>query len=255
VANTELKDYLIAITRVNVVKKWDKPDPEALRHWLDTRIGFIRRFPAHSVRMNYEKPHRWLVLVNLSAFSADQLVALKDALRDTPYCLVDTKGGKIITAIQDALSDLSYPCRITTSRFDSDDIISNDFFAGIKNHLLSGKISRYPALISYPGGATYVERQNKFYMSAYPDNPFLSLVEEVHSAEDIRTVYFKMHTNIREDVAEVFMLRSNHPMWASVVQGDNVANESLLAGCEITLEGQALSKRFGFDDDTSLTTS
>lgn len=239
------KDYLIAITRVNVVKKWDQPDPEAYRSWIQTRINYINMFSANSVRNNYEKPLFWLVLIDRSAIHDSDMELLESAVKGTPFKFVDTNGGDIISAIKSSLTTLEFPCRITTCRFDSDDLISNDYFASLKAFLAKDEISKYPALISQPGGAVYINSQEKFYYSAYPDNPFLSLSERVETIEDLMTVYCAMHTEIHNKASEVHMLRSHHPMWASVVQGDNIANESLLNGCEVILTGEILYKRFG----------
>jgi hypothetical protein len=132
------------------------------------------------------------------------------------------------------------------TRLDSDDLIASDFFARLKAVRCDDGEAEKGLVVSFPGGCNYLASENTFYYSAYPDNPFISLIEDIDDAAEARTVYWRMHTEMFRAGFHSHFVRSFYPMWASVLHGATTQNQSLSKTNQVQLCcSNALIRRFG----------
>jgi hypothetical protein len=88
--------------------------------------------------------------------------------------------------------------------------------------------------------------EDLYYHSSYPNNPFLSLYENVRSVHESQTIFFRMHTEVLDHVRHQIFPRSYYPMWSSVIHGGNLANLSLIETNRVSFrETSILHQRFG----------
>lgn len=221
--------------------------PEAEYHaWLEQRLELLATYTAASLRNCYVKPDRWIILCQ--TVDGDLLQRLND-VAVTSGCEVRLgiyDGKSILQAIRRCLHDVPVPAQICTTRLDTDDVVSSDHFARLRAVEVVPRLGGLGTILSFPGGANFDASSKLFYYSCYPDNPFLSLVEQVADIGLLRTVLSRQHTDWVGQVDSMVSLRSYEPMWASVIHGDNVANESLRHTNHLALrDTERLRRRFG----------
>jgi len=238
-------DKLILISRFNLPHPiWKERTQEAYEAWIRDRIILFRELTARSLRNCYNKPDLWLIMVDDSAVNVtDELSKITKGL---PVKFVQYSGKKIVPAVREALSDLDFPLRILTCRADTDDLLASGIFQGYRNVKVTEKQAREGVTLSFSGGATYDQANDKFYLSSYPENPFLGFLEDVSSPEEMRTVYMSQHTEMINDSAHTLPLRSYGPQWASVVHSNNLGNHSLMDVANFAFaDTEKLKKLFG----------
>jgi hypothetical protein len=222
---------------------WETRSSEDYEQWVEERLQLFERYTARSVANCYSKPDYWVLLIG----SHHQHIRrrLESILQHTgcrtvfaPYIGV----GLGLTSML-ACEDIAYPCRVITTNLDADDLVATDFFDVLRNltYPSSGN-----ATVSFASGCNYMPDENTYYHSSYPNNPFLSLYEDIRGAHEAQTIYFRMHTEISEHVRHHITPRTYYPMWASVVHGGNLANLSLIETNRLSFrDTEALHQRFG----------
>ncbi|KPK56386.1 MAG: hypothetical protein AMS22_01395 [Thiotrichales bacterium SG8_50] len=174
------------------------------------------------------------------------LPRLEEIVHELPFKFVFFSGGDIQASLTQLVASFDFPMTLYTTRLDTDDLLASDYFARIGGVSIGLHEANERVVLSFPGGANYSVREDSFYYSSYPENPFLTMVERLHSAKELRGVYWKMHTELAVHVPHVRYLRSYHPMWASVIHDHNTSNESLTATNKVKLaDGDFLKKKFG----------
>ncbi len=223
---------------------WKTRSAEAYRDWVQGRVKLFADFTAPSVRNGHGQIDRWLILIDTR--QVDVRADLAALTRDLPVQFVEYAGHNLVRSVQIALSDLSFPARVMTCRLDTDDLIGASFIQGYRAARISDEEARAGVVLSYPGGAVYAAEEQRFYFSSYPENPFLCYVEDRAAADELQTVYQAMHVDMLDIGAPVKMLRAFRPAWASVVHGDNVANQSLMgAASQPYAQPRKLMRYFG----------
>ena len=220
-------DKLILISRFNMPHPiWKERTHEAYAAWIRDRINLFRDLTVRSLRNCYNKPDLWLIMIDDRVINVTE--ELNEITKGLPVRLVQYSGKRIVPAVQEALSDLDYPLRLITCRTDTDDLLASGIFQGYRNAKVTDEQASNGITLSFPGGAIYDRANDKFYLSSYPENPFLGFLEDVKAPEDMRTVYMSQHTDMINDSASTLSLRSYGPQWASVVHEDNLGNHSLM---------------------------
>ena len=227
---------------------WRDRSKAEFQAWLATRILLLRHYPVRSIRNAYIKPNMWLILAQ--DHEPDFNVGLEATAEaaGVPFTVLRYSGKDIQRTVSDYLIESSFVRseRICTLRLDSDDLVGADYFARIQTVLAKEQNEARDLGISFPGGCTYDASLNQFYYSCYPDNPFIGLVENLDPNIGITTVFRKMHTELLQTLPRTLYLRSDQPIWCSVVHGGNVANESLLKSNPTPLSHRnELLRRFG----------
>ncbi|MFM7265124.1 MAG: glycosyltransferase [Cyanobium sp.] len=222
---------------------WETRSSEEYAQWLEERLKLFARYTVRSVANCYSKPDYWVLLIG----------SQHDHIRDRLETILEHIGCRIIFApyigvglgltTMLACADIAYPCRVVTTSLDADDLVATDFFDMLRH-------SDYPrsgnAIVSFTSGCNYMPHENTYYHSSYPNNPFLSLYEEVRGPHEAQTIFFRMHTEISNYVRHQITPRSYYPMWASVVHGGNLANLSLIETNRLSFrDTEALHQRFG----------
>ncbi|MEL7487623.1 MAG: glycosyltransferase [Pseudomonadota bacterium] len=243
--------YNILISRFNWPHAvWKNNYDAAYQDWIDVRFELLRRYTAKSARNFVRQPDLWLVLA--SDYAHNVVERLQTELWGLPYRLVLWSGKSEVDSIRDALSDLSFPSEVRTTRLDTDDLIASDYFLRLDQLQLPGDQVERGVAISCPGGSIYLENQNHFYFSSYPENPFLTYAEHVRSASELKTVHWTQHTTLIDDATHAKFIRSYHPMWASVVHNHNLGNQSLVDVCRFPSGDRAAHfSRFGLPAEFS----
>jgi len=226
---------------------WDGKPKEEYENWLLERLSLFSEYTLKSLQNCYVKPTHWLILVNEN-HSSDFLASLTEMLNTYTghWHIIPFPNLNLADTTKEFAKQFKYPSEILTTNLDADDLISSDFFA----HFASLKFDQVKVKegigISYPGGSNYVPESKKFYLSTYPDNPFLTYAELVNDPSELKTVFFKMHTELLSFSPNELYLRSYYPMWSSVIHGGNLANNSLLETNRIELGNEdEIRKKFG----------
>jgi Putative rhamnosyl transferase len=234
----------IAVTRFNWPHpKWHRVSEPVYLEWLEDRIKAFKKFTVPSISNCYIKPDCWFILCDDSVCK-DIAERLSSILKGLNFKIVRYIGLSIEKTIINHIKNFEFPIQISMTRLDSDDLVASDFFARIKN--LEIQCLDTPIIISFPGGSNYDCNTNEFYFSSYPENPFLTLVEELISPNDAHTVYCRMHTEMLNGDFNIRLLRSSHPMWSSVIHKATTQNQSLSALNKFALRDTiGLMKKFG----------
>jgi hypothetical protein len=240
---------LVLISRFNLpYRVWADRTEDDYRDWIRDRINLFRDLTARSVRNCYEKPDVWLIFVDNRVVNVND--ELTEITKGLPVKLVEYSGIPLPVAIQKALSNFSYPARIITCRLDTDDLVASGIFRAFRGgaQKATTQEAQDGTVLSCAGGAIYDASRDTFFFSNYPDNPFLGLLEEVAAPEDLRTVFMSQHPDLISNNEHVQALRSFGPLWASVVHGDNVANQSLLNTARFAFaDTKQLKNAFGIE--------
>lgn len=222
---------------------WESRSSEAYAQWIEERLQLFARYTARSLANCYSKPDYWVLLIG----------SQHDHIRERLEPILQRTGCRIIFApyigvglgltTMLACGDIAYPCRVVTINLDADDLVSTDFFDVLRQ-------LDYPSIgnatVSFASGCNYMPNENLYYHSSYPNNPFLSLYEQVRGPHEAQTIFFRMHTEISDHVRQQILPRSYYPMWASVVHGGNLANLSLIETNRLAFrDTEALHQRFG----------
>ena len=222
-----MEPQFILISRFNWPHPaWNTRTEQEYLDWVQGRLKLFADLTAPSVRNGHGKIDRWLILIDTR--KVDIRTELKAITRGLPVQLVEYFGHDLVRSVRGALSDLTFPARVMTCRLDTDDLVGASFVKSYRAAEIDAEEAREGVVLSFPGVAVYAADEQRFYFSSYPENPFLCYVEDRASADDLQTVYRAMHVDMIEVSAHVRMLHTFRPAWASVVHGDNVANQSLM---------------------------
>ncbi len=237
--------YFVLISRFNWPHPiWAERSKQAYLDWVQGRVKLFADLTAPSVRNSFGKLDRWLIMIDTRAIDIrEELLEVTSGL---PVKLVEYAGRNLVQSIQIGLSDLDYPARVMTCRLDTDDLIGAGLIRGYRAAEISDEEAHDGVVLSFPGGAVYSTDEKRFYYTSYPENPFICYVEDRNKADDLQTVFMAMHVDMIDKSKHVRMLRGFGPQWASVVHGDNVANQSLMGAARFSFaEIDQLTKYFG----------
>ena len=216
---------------------------EEYNEWVEERFFLFENYTAKSLANCYQKPDYWVILINANQDSVRQRLEKILARTGCNYVFAPYEGLIISRSIAKACKDICYPANIITTNLDADDLVSSDFFAVLRSQ-------DYPsegnACVSFCSGSNYMPDSDLYFHSSYPCNPFLSLYETCRGEGEIQSIFFRMHVDIMEFTARHILPRSYYPMWASVIHGGNLANNSLIETNRVSFkETSLLHQRFG----------
>lgn len=223
---------------------WENNYGSEYQCWIEDRLDLFRNYTIKSLRNCYVKPDLWVILIaDVSEGLAGKLESL---LVGFNYKIVVYDGRGLSETIRSALEDLTYPEEIRMTRLDTDDLLASDFFAKVSEVVLPDEILEDGVALSFPGGANYSTNEKAFYFSSYPANPFLTYAQRVGSSGELNTVFMCMHIDLLKVAKHQHMIRSYHPMWASVIHSTNLANDSLIETNRVAFNDQSyIRKKFG----------
>jgi len=240
---------ILLLTRFNWPHPvWETRSKADYAAWLEERLELLQKYTIPSVRNNQRKPDMWAILAQAHTPEFD--ARLEEALTraNCPCVVLHYASKQIDGTVSDYLRSgaLGHVERLCTVRLDSDDVISSDFFIRLRSFLDKEDDGTSDTGISFPGGSTLNARTMTFFYFSYPDNPFIGLIETPAGQSTVKTVFMRMHTDLLQNVTKARYLRSNRPMWCSIVHDSNLANQSLLQGTTLPLADQVgLLRRFG----------
>lgn len=195
------------MTRFNVRGGHDwAPPPD---RWMERRIQLFEDWCLPSIERQTCRAFRWLVFFDastsqrwrkhISAWSAVEPVWLNE-----PF----TAGAAART-----LDATEGP--VLTTRLDNDDALSPTFVERL--HAAAARPGVH--VVSFPVGYQWASASGRFYLRIYPQNPFISRVEEGIRAE---SVYGLKHWDLS---GEHITYRWGPPAWLQVIHGDQLANQ------------------------------
>ena len=220
---------------------WKSRPAAEYRNWLVSRLALFERLTVRSVLNCYKRPDLWVILVN--ECELDLKISFSRILSGLPYRLIFYSGISIEESLRVVIAEMPLPMEVRTTRLDTDDLVASDFFARLNSVKVPLERAKAGVVVSFPGGANYNVANDTFYYSSYPDNPFLTLIEHVNSTDEFRSVYWRMHNELPSGMGSAMYLRSYHPMWASVIQDNNLANYGLSNSNVVQLGEQDFIKR------------
>jgi hypothetical protein len=239
---------VLCVTRFNWPHpSWKDVPDETYSQWLETRFRIFEKFTRASITNCYVKPDLWLLLTSRDDLGVSERLA--SLCRGLPAKVVAYNGLSLRDTVRNLFLTMDLPSRLMTVRLDSDDIVAANFFASLKQDYGPFSLGK-KQVVSYPLGAVYVASRRKFFVDGYVGNPFIGLVEDIATPEDIETVYLAHHYNVHNIVPIHHNLRCHHPTWASVLHDSNLANESLLKTATFSIAEEAdMRKKFGLKEE------
>lgn len=224
----KLERLTLLVSRFNCPNSiWNDKTTEQYESWLWNRLDLLSRYTLKSYKNLNTKPDWWIFLVDRDKLNCKIMNRLSDLLKGENYQLVQYRLNikkSLLKYLIDTYGVDNLPGEIRTTRLDTDDMISKDFFEKINSVVLEEKTSQL--LISFPGGANYDSDTGLFYYSSYPANPFLTLCQKVKAPQDFQCVYDQMHTVFYSVAEKNLYMRSLAPTWCSIIHGGNLANHS-----------------------------
>jgi hypothetical protein len=207
---------------------WKDKTIEEYISWLQVRLDLFHLYTLKSYKNLNTKPDKWILLVDKKKLYNNIEKKLCELLKGENYQLVQYKSNfreSLLEYLIDTYGINDFPEEIRTTRLDTDDLISRDFFDRINSVVLEEDTSQL--LISFTGGANYDAETGLFYYSSYPNNPFITLCQKTSVPSEFKCVYDDMHTIMHKLVQKNFYIDSYTPMWCSVIHENNLANQML----------------------------
>lgn len=225
----KLERLTLLVSRFNCPNSvWNEKSREEYVNWLHIRLDLFSRYTFKSYQNLSTKPDSWILLVEKEKLDDKTLTQLSSLISQENCELVQYKSGlraSILEYLVNTYGAENFPREVRTTRLDTDDLISKDFFDRINSVTLESNTSQL--LISFPGGANYDSETEVFYYSSYPENPFLTLCKKNKTPDEFKSVYDEMHTVFHKVVQKNCYIRSITPMWCSIIHGSNLSNHSL----------------------------
>lgn len=214
---------------------WAERSAEAYAAWLDERLDLLERYPVAALRNSRIPPDCWMVFAQAHGADLDARLAAVVSRSGVPAVIVRHDGRSLVDCVAARLAEMGHGPgdQVCTMRMDSDDLVASDYVTRLRTCIdkdLSGPEMPEPLEtgLSFPGGCILDTATMQFHYAAFPGNPFIGLLETIRPDGTLATVFKKMHGDLLDHVARVRCLRSDHPMWCSVVHDGNLANQSLL---------------------------
>ncbi|MGI0501040.1 class I SAM-dependent methyltransferase [Limnospira platensis] len=228
---------------------WENKTREEYLSWLHTRLDLFARYTFKSYQNLNTKPDQWLLLVDQDKLDQETFSQLSDLIAGEKCQLVQYQSNLRLSILEYLISTYgvsNFPSEVRTTRLDTDDIISKDFFDKINSVVLEKNTSQL--LISFPGGANYDSETGLFYYSSYPENPFITLCHKNQTPNEFKCVYDQMHTVFHKVAQKNLYIRTHTPMWCSVIHTSNLANHSLRQANKLALVSESCTNLiFGID--------
>lgn len=231
------------LTRFNL-KIYDQSrfDPS---EWMEKRWGLFRRFTAPSIANQQNKNFRWFVFFDDRTPGPDQVRAIGEELGFTPLFCPPPREHSFDTAVlafKSYLHDnIARADVLITTRLDNDDALHRLFIKDIQQRVIKQYTGRTCAINLQHG--LRLDLETSMAVSVFKlSNPFISLVEPFIRIDDIKTVWARQHTHIRE-IAPILEVKGWHK-WLQVAHADNVKNKPL-KGNQIPLS--AIADDFGLE--------
>lgn len=242
------KKIHLLITRFNLPFPLMQNKSEKEYHqWLLERIYLFENFTLQSYLNLDIKPDFWIILVDPTRFPEKLFQKLSKLIIEPNIIILPFKKN-ITTSISTFIASYfvnNIPNEIWSTRLDSDDLLSKDFFNNLKNIKMPSNKSKM--LITYPGGSHFEVSSKKIYFVSYFQNPFITLCERNKNIKDFNFVYIKPHTELHNFVKNINFINSNTPMWSRVIHKNNLANQSLIKQNLIEINYNDSLKLFGIN--------
>lgn len=220
---------------------WKNKSREEYVQWLHTRLDLFERYTFKSYQNLNTKPDWWILLIDKEKLDDKAWNRLSN-LSEENCKLVQFRSNirkSILEDLVDTYGVENFPREVRTTRLDTDDLISKDFFDKINSVVLEKNTSQL--LVSFPGGANYDSETGLFYYSSYPENPFITLCQKNKTPDEFKCVYDQMHTVYYKVAQKNLYVRSLTPMWCSVIHDSNLANHSLRRTNKIAFTSESYS--------------
>ncbi|MGK7894650.1 MAG: glycosyltransferase [Xenococcus sp. (in: cyanobacteria)] len=209
------KILTLLVSRFNCPHRvWNDRTLEEYNNWLQLRLDLFSRYTLKSYKNLDTKPDSWILLVQREKLSNQILDELCGLLKGEAYQLVECSSSireSILKYLENTYNEDDFPEEIRTTRLDTDDLISRDFFDQINSVVLEEDTNEL--LISFPGGANYDVNTGLFYYLCYPDNSFLTLCQKISKLSDFKCVYDEKHLTFHKVVQKNLYMVSFFPMW------------------------------------------
>lgn len=228
---------------------WKNKTQEEYISWLHTRFKLFSQYTFKSYKNLNTKPDQWLLLVEKDKLDNKTFTQLSDLIKGEECQIIQYKSNLRVSILEyliDTYGEKNFPEEVRTTRLDTDDLISKDFFDKINSVVLEKDTSQL--LISFPGGANYDSETGLFYYSSYPENPFITLCHKNKTPHEFKCVYDQMHTVFYKVAHKNLYMRSMAPMWCSIIHKSNLANHSLKRTNKVALASESYTHSiFGID--------
>lgn len=210
-----MKFQHLILTRFNV-RVWDsiRPGP----NWHKHRFELFEQFCYPSVKGQSQQNFEWLVF-----FDAETPAEYRPKIADFarwPHFHPHFLNGYDLRDIQKIVRSYLTPdtTHLISTTLDNDDALHRDFVAQVQAQF-SGQAFE---LVNFSNGLRLDVASEKVYACAIATNPFITLIEEIKSAENLLTITGCLpHSTIPHRFQAIRDVETQ-PLWLQVVHGRNV---------------------------------
>lgn len=204
----------VLLTRFAI--RWPEGSPrrrwEEREGWVDYRINLFKKYCLPSVQAQTFKDFDWWLLIDptFPGITWEHIVYLQRCAKllwvKDPIVIDQLNEGKLLSHVYKN----EWVC---STRFDSDDILRNDFMERLNRIAVEEEM-----WITFKYG--YMMKDGEIAPKQYTRNPFVSYVEY---ASPFRSVYSEGHKHVHRQKAPLEIIE-DVPGWIQVDHGDNIKN-------------------------------
>lgn len=231
--STPVRHYLL--TRFNL-PLWNK-DKRGLATrdevWLEDRFRLFEQYTLPCVLQQSCKDFTWVVLFDgdTPPVYRERVKRWAERCENFKYVPVKSEYARFYPQvfarwIENDLQGCVQPTKVITSWLDNDDVLGCNYMATVRNdaqRLCGG------TFFFYKRGLQYFLKQNYALWISFPNNHFVSRVEDFTLGSHLKTVYeFGTHYYLSrmENVRSVMLdTKDDEPLWGEVVHERNVDND------------------------------
>lgn len=213
--------------------------------WMNHRWALFKKFTAPSIAAQACRNFEWFVFFDNKTPDRAEIYKIGEELGFKPIFCEAPKEHSFDTAVK-AFRGYLFNNRppasaLITTRLDNDDALHHLFIRDIQLRVATRPAVR-PYALNFQHGFRLDLETGQAVIAVKRSNPFISLVEPFDNIADVRTVWARQHTHIKE-IAPVLEIKGWHK-WLQVAHGNNLLNKPL-KGSHIQLS--AIADDFGLE--------
>ncbi len=218
------------LTRFNLpLWDFDKTGGQARTdEWLEERFVLFERYCLPSVAKQTCKNFTWLVLFDEHTperykKKIDRYAA--DCPQFNACYLSAAESKNYISYFSQLIKSLANkePKQIVTTRLDNDDAISINYIAEIQSQVEKSTSLNTDFCLSFQWGLQYFEKWNYTHKILFPNNHFLTFIE--NDISNLKNIYSLSHMDVAKQQTLVSVRNKQKPMWIEVIHQKNASND------------------------------
>jgi hypothetical protein len=188
--------------------------------WMKHRMNLFITFTLPSVMSQTNQNFTWIVLMDDMTPGVYRDILARITYRNLKFVYINPGQTGIIGALLNNIDHGQYD--LITTRLDNDDAIHKTTINDIQTvYLQKNSEHSGPWVIGLPLGCTLDLASKKMYITEYPNNAYVSLVED---SQDAKSVWQCQHADIPSKFNWCFITPTLY--WVTIIHSQNLANNA-----------------------------